>query len=66
MRDRDAYTDESPAIAGPEAIVVSGDLIRGVSLNTANYESELIKQYAVAENFSIISRSDLWPATVRA
>jgi hypothetical protein len=51
VRDRDAYTHESPAIAAPQAIVVSGDLIRGVTLKTANYEAELVKQYGVAEDF---------------
>jgi hypothetical protein len=51
VRDRDAYTQELPVIAAPQAIVVSGDLIRGVKLNTANFEAELAKQYAVAEDF---------------
>lgn len=51
VRDRDAYTHESPVIAVPQAIVVSGDLIRGVKLSTADFEGELAKQYAVAEDF---------------
>jgi hypothetical protein len=40
-----------PTISVPEAIVVSGDLIRGVPLKAANYADELSKQYAVAEEF---------------
>jgi len=51
VRDRDEYAHEKPAIPVPEAIVVSGDLIRGVQLKHPHYAEELIKQYAVAEDF---------------
>ncbi len=42
---------EFPAIRAPDAIVVSGDIIQGVPLGTLNYEAELAKQYAAAEEF---------------
>jgi Calcineurin-like phosphoesterase len=51
VRDRDEYSHEQPTIPLPEAIVVSGDLIRGVPLKTPNYADELSRQYAVAEEF---------------
>lgn len=51
VSDRDSYLDESPVIPAPDAIVVSGDIIQGVPLGTANHESKLADQYAVAEAF---------------
>lgn len=49
--DRHRYCSEAPAICAPDAIVVSGDIIQGVSLGTANYVEELHLQYSVAEDF---------------
>ncbi|AHE99858.1 metallophosphoesterase [Thioalkalivibrio paradoxus] len=49
--DRDRYIHEDPAVPVPEAVVVSGDLIQGVPLNTADYEAELARQYSTAEEF---------------
>lgn len=49
--DRERYTREDPAIAAPDAIVVSGDIIQGVSLRTANHKANLAEQYRVAEEF---------------
>lgn len=51
VSDRDSYLHESPAISTPDAIVVSGDIIQGVPLGTANHESKLADQYAIAEAF---------------
>ena len=41
------------AITAPQAIVVSGDLVRGLPLNAANHAAELANQYAVAEDFLV-------------
>ena len=49
--DRDRYTQEDPKIPIPQAIVVSGDLIQGVTLDTVDYTEEIKKQYEVAEAF---------------
>ena len=49
--DRDRYIGEDPAVPAPEAIVVSGDLIQGVPLNTSDFAAELARQYTVAEEF---------------
>ena len=51
VSDRDRYTREDPAIPAPEAIVVSGDIIRGVGLGAAGYEAALASQYEVAAAF---------------
>lgn len=51
--DRARYLNEDPAIPVPDAIVVSGDLIQGVPLGTADYSTELDRQYAVAEEFIV-------------
>lgn len=49
--DRDRYIAEDPAVPAPEAIVVSGDLVQGVPLDTPDFAAELARQYAVAEEF---------------
>ena len=49
--DRDRYVHEDPKIAVPEAIVVSGDIIKGVPLGTEDHEAQLARQYTVAEEF---------------
>ena len=51
VRDRDQFSLERPTIPVPEAVVVSGDLIHGVPLNTADHAKELSRQYSVAEEF---------------
>jgi 3',5'-cyclic AMP phosphodiesterase CpdA len=45
VADRDRYLVESPPIVAPDAIVVSGDLVQGVSLDTPDWEAELVRQY---------------------
>lgn len=56
--DRDRYIHEDPAVPAPEAIVVSGDIIQGVPLDTADFEAELDRQYAAAAEFldELVSR----------
>lgn len=51
VSDRDSYLRETPAICAPDAIVVSGDIIQGVPLDTTDYEAKLTEQYAVAMAF---------------
>lgn len=50
LHDRDRYVKETPPIAAPVAIVISGDLIEGVRLGTDNFERRIEEQYAVAED----------------
>ena len=49
--DRYRYVSEEPAIRTPDAIVVSGDIIQGVPIGTANHLEELRCQYSIAEDF---------------
>lgn len=49
--DRERYTREDPAIAAPDAIVVSGDIIQGVPLRAPDHKASLTEQYRVAESF---------------
>lgn len=51
ISDRERYLHETPRIAAPQAIVVSGDIIHGVPLGTDDHEVKLAAQYAVAEEF---------------
>ena len=51
VADFDRYLGEYPRIPSPGAIVVSGDLIQGVSLGTPNWEESLRQQYRVADTF---------------
>lgn len=50
-RDRARYRSESPAIADPNLIIVSGDIIYGISSDEKNPDKELAKQYEQAEIF---------------
>jgi 3',5'-cyclic AMP phosphodiesterase CpdA len=45
------YTQEDPAVAAPEAVVVSGDLIHGVRLGADDHEVALAAQYETAAAF---------------
>ena len=51
VEDCDRYVNEDPKITIPEAIVVCGDIIRGVKLGTNDHEAQLVQQYKVAEDF---------------
>ena len=51
LADSDRYAGETPRIPPPAAIVVSGDLIRGVQLGALNWEQSMKDQYAVAGLF---------------
>lgn len=51
VSDRDRYIHEDPPIAIPEAIVISGDIIQGVSLGTDDFAAKIAEQYADAEEF---------------
>lgn len=45
ITDSQRYSEESPRISFPDAIIVSGDLVRGVSLGSPNYPAEMQRQY---------------------
>lgn len=51
VSDRERYLHETTPIPSPDAIVVSGDFIQGVPLETPDYSGELDKQYQVAAEF---------------
>jgi len=53
VADRDRYLGENPSIPTPEAIVVSGDLIYGASINAPAWRDSIHDQYAVAEEFLV-------------
>jgi Calcineurin-like phosphoesterase len=53
VSDRERYELENPPIRPPDAIVVSGDLIQGVSLDVPDFEAALSAQYAVAHEFLV-------------
>lgn len=51
LSDRDRYVVEDPPIRAPDAIVVSGDLIQGVTLGATDHAAALAAQYDVAHRF---------------
>ena len=53
VADFDRYMGEYPQIPSPEAIVVSGDLIQGVPLDTPNWNDRIREQYEVAYAFLV-------------
>jgi hypothetical protein len=52
-RDRARYRHEKPAISDPDLIVVSGDLIYGISAESKDPETELAQQYKQADDFLV-------------
>jgi hypothetical protein len=50
-QDRDRYRSETPKIADPSLIIVSGDVIHGVKYDAPDAEGELQRQYDQAEEF---------------
>ena len=51
VSDRERYEREDPPIRPPDAIVVSGDVIQGVRLNTPEFQREIAEQYDAAYDF---------------
>ncbi|QXU42802.1 metallophosphoesterase [Pedobacter sp. D749] len=51
LMDRDRYKSENKSIASPDAIIVSGDIIQGVSLDYPDFETALAEQYKTAAEF---------------
>lgn len=51
LADMDRYSTESSPIPAPDAAIVSGDIIQGVTLNFTGYADELTRQYDVAYDF---------------
>jgi Calcineurin-like phosphoesterase len=53
LADRDRYLVETPVVRTPDAAIVSGDIIQGVTLNAPDFAAELNRQYAVAHDFLV-------------
>lgn len=51
LADRDRYLGETPAVASPDAIVVSGDLVQGAPIGQAGWQQAVAAQYDVAGRF---------------
>ena len=51
VRDHDNYVMETPRVHSPNAIVVSGDIIRGEGLGASNWKSSISSQYSYAKEF---------------
>jgi 3',5'-cyclic AMP phosphodiesterase CpdA len=51
LADRDRYIGETPSVSPPDAIVVSGDLVRGAIVGDANWRDTIRGQYEVAGQF---------------
>lgn len=51
LADRDRYFVETPIVPTPDAAIVSGDIIQGVTLDAPNFAAELSRQYEVAHEF---------------
>ncbi len=51
VSDRDRYIHEDPPIALPQAVIVSGDVIQGVTLGHPDPDKELADQYDSANDF---------------
>ncbi len=52
-RDRDRYQEEDPIIGDPDLIVISGDLVHGISSEASDPTAELRHQYEQAEDFLV-------------
>lgn len=52
-RDRDRYRAETPVIPDPDIIIVSGDIVHGVSSEAIDADGELKRQYDLAESFLV-------------
>jgi 3',5'-cyclic AMP phosphodiesterase CpdA len=53
LADKDRYLVETPQVSAPDAAIISGDIIQGVTLNTPDYAVELDRQYEVAHDFLV-------------
>lgn len=51
IADRERHAREDPKIAFPDALIISGDLVQGVPLGTADSDGILSSQYKVAFDF---------------
>ncbi len=48
LADSGRHSSESPPIAKPDAIIVSGDLVQGLPLKSPDYPNGIVKQYEAA------------------
>lgn len=51
LADCDRYSGETPVVPAPNAIVVSGDLIKGSPIGDVNWQGNIRDQYRVAGEF---------------
>ncbi|MDA8123951.1 MAG: metallophosphoesterase [Deltaproteobacteria bacterium] len=51
LADRDRYVGETPTVPSPEAIIVSGDLIKGALIGQIDWKQQVENQYKVASSF---------------
>lgn len=51
LADRDRYLAETPIVPSPDAIIVSGDLIQGASIDCPDWQKSIEEQYSVARTF---------------
>lgn len=51
LADRDRYIGETPPVPLPQAIIVSGDIIQGASMDQPNWDAAVQDQYQVAHAF---------------
>ena len=49
LHDRDRYVIEQPAIARPDGIIISGDIVQGIPIGEENWASKIREQYREAE-----------------
>jgi predicted phosphodiesterase len=53
VSDRQRYLNETTSIRKPDAIVISGDIVQGVSLETVDADARLAEQYSTALAFIV-------------
>ncbi len=51
VSDRQRYLNETPTIRKPDAVVISGDIVQGVSIGTVDADATLAEQYSTAFAF---------------
>lgn len=51
IADRENYVTENEPVPSPQAIIVSGDLVQGLAIGSADYPSALVEQYQEANDF---------------
>jgi hypothetical protein len=50
LSDRDRFVTETPRVSSPDAILVTGDLVQGLPLDSSDYPGALERQYVEASS----------------